>query len=287
MQRHLFILLLIGLLTAGMMSVVAQDEDIEPVDEPPALLTDPFLQLPTENGVYVVWFTEWEGEAHTVTADGEEFEATTTKMTRTAEDDRSWVGEQQGDGAVYPAYTPRDIWRHEAEITGLTRGESVPYVVTSITEDGDAVVSDEFTLQPLPEEGQPLSILLTSDHQLKAMTPANLQMVEQVAGEGEVDAVFFAGDLQNIPDRASEWFDDNRGWAFFPGLQGNAGYTLERTRTEEDITITTSTTYTTTNDFPTSTNTNTNSRRQFWNFSMLRLSSHRTPHISHIIKFIW
>ncbi|CCQ60429.1 hypothetical protein CWATWH0401_3766 [Crocosphaera watsonii WH 0401] len=26
---------------------------------------------------------------------------------------------------------------------------------------------------------------------------------------------FFAGDLVNIPDRASEWFDDKRGGAFF------------------------------------------------------------------------
>jgi len=75
------------------------------------------------------------------------------------------------------------------------------------------------------------------------MTPANLQMVEQIAGVGGVDAVFFSGDLQNIPDRASEWFDDSRGWAFFPGLQGRAGYTLERTRTEGDVTINTSRTY--------------------------------------------
>jgi hypothetical protein len=38
----------------------------------------------------------------------------------------------------------------------------------------------------------------------------------------KVDAVFFAGDLVNVPDRASEWFDDNRGGAFFPSMQGRA-----------------------------------------------------------------
>jgi hypothetical protein len=243
MPKHLLALLFASLLVVVTSSVVAQGEATESIETLPALLSDPFLQLPTENGVYVVWFTEWEGEAHTVTVDGEAFEATTTKMTRTAEDSSSWVGDQQGDGTVYTAYTSRDIWRHEAQVTGLTQGMRVPYFVTSTAEDGEAVVSDEFTLQPLPEEGQPLEILLTSDHQLKAMTPANLQMVERVAGEGEIDAVFFAGDLQNIPDRASEWFDDNRGWAFFPGLQGNGGHTLERTRTEDDITITTQATY--------------------------------------------
>jgi len=35
-----------------------------------------------------------------------------------------------------------------------------------------------------------------------------------------VDAVFYAGDLQNVPDRASEWFDDNRGFSYFAALQG-------------------------------------------------------------------
>jgi hypothetical protein len=39
---------------------------------------------------------------------------------------------------------------------------------------------------------------------------------------GDIDAVFLAGDLVNQPDRASEWFDDSRGGAFFPVLQGNA-----------------------------------------------------------------
>jgi hypothetical protein len=34
--------------------------------------------------------------------------------------------------------------------------------------------------------------------------------------------------LTNVADRASEWFDDNRGGAFFPALQGRGNYTLEK-----------------------------------------------------------
>jgi hypothetical protein len=58
------------------------------------------------------------------------------------------------------------------------------------------------------------------------MTAANLQKVVETVGR--VDAVFLAGDLVNIPDRASEWFDDDRGGAFFPCLQGRANYSLEK-----------------------------------------------------------
>ena len=53
------------------------------------LLTEPFLQLPTENSVNVVWFTETDTESNKVLVyDGEdgqprEIEAETTKMSRT------------------------------------------------------------------------------------------------------------------------------------------------------------------------------------------------------------
>ncbi|MGO1886073.1 MAG: hypothetical protein ACTH3G_12020, partial [Citricoccus sp.] len=66
------------------------------------------------------------------------------------------------------------------------------------------------------------NILLTSDHQAKDNTPANLEWAETVIGD--IDAVFMAGDLANVPDRASEWFDSENGLAFFRGLQGNAGF---------------------------------------------------------------
>ncbi|QLE56068.1 fibronectin type III domain-containing protein [Nostoc sp. TCL26-01] len=194
----------------------------------PQLLTDPFLQLPTENSVRVVWFTEFAGTKHTVTY-GENLQqtvyASTTKLSRTREDQNSRVGNQTQNGQLYQQPVLRDIWRHEAAVTGLTPGVRVNYRVGSVREDGTIISSDMFTLASTPKPGTPLKILLTSDHQLKPMTAANLQKVVETVGR--VDAVWFAGDLVNVPDRASEWFDDNRGGAFFPGLQGRANYQME------------------------------------------------------------
>lgn len=193
------------------------------------LLTDPFLQLPTQNSVNVVWLTEFAGDRHTVEY-GKDFDqtaiATTTKLSRMREDSQSRVGQQTEDGQRFNAPVLRDIWRHEATITGLSSGRRVPYRVTSALKDGTVVSSDRFTLAPSPPPDAPQKILLTSDHQLMPMTAANLQKVAETVGQ--VDAVFLAGDLVNIPDRASEWFDDNRGGAFFPALQGRAQYALER-----------------------------------------------------------
>ena len=184
----------------------------------PKLLTDPFLQLPTENSVRVVWFTEFSGSRHIV-AYGDNLSqivtATTTKLSRTRED-----GSKQ---RLKP--TIRDIWRHEAEVTKLTPNIKVSYRVTSVREDGQSVSSDLFSLAAKPPRGSSLKILLTSDHQLKPMTAANLQKVVEIVG---IDAVFFAGDLVNVPDRASEWFDVNGGNAFFPCLQGRANYELTK-----------------------------------------------------------
>ncbi|MEB3280385.1 MAG: metallophosphoesterase family protein [Lyngbya sp.] len=195
----------------------------------PKLLTDPFLQLPTENSVRVVWFTEFPGSRHLVSY-GENFNqkviAKTTKLSRIREDQKSRVGEQTEDGTVYQKPTLREIWRHEAEVTGLTPGVRVPYQVTSVTNQNGTVKSEVFSLAPKPQPGTPLKILLTSDHQLKPMTAANLQKVTETIDN--IDAVFLAGDLINIPDRASEWFDDNRGGAFFPLLQGRGNYQLEK-----------------------------------------------------------
>jgi len=196
---------------------------------PPQLLTEPFLQLPTANSVRVVWFTEFVGSQHTV-AYGAGLKqtaiASTTKLSRTREDRESHVGAQT-QTEQYQNIKLRDIWRHEAEVTGLTAGVRVPYRVSSVREDGATVSSGEYTLASLPQPGTPLKILLTSDHQLKPMTAANLQKVVETVGR--VDGVFFAGDLINIPDRASEWFDDNRGGAFFPCLQGRAKYEIAKT----------------------------------------------------------
>lgn len=193
------------------------------------LLTDPFLQLPTQTSVRVVWFTEFAGTRHSV-AYGQGLTqkaiATTIKLTRTREDQQSKVGKQALDAQIYTKPTKRDIWRHEAIVSKLTSDQRVPYQVTSVREDGQTVSSNQFTLSPAPTPQTPLKILLTSDHQLMPMTAANLQKVGEKIGK--VDAIFMAGDLVNIPDRASEWFDDNRGGAFFPCLQGRANYQLEK-----------------------------------------------------------
>ena len=192
-------------------------------------LTDPFLQAPTENSVQVVWFTEFPGKRNFVIY-GENLnqvvEANTTKLSRTREDQDSMVGKQTEKGLIYQQPMMRDIWRHEAKVIGLTPNNSVPYQIISETENGENIKSKIFNLAPKPTPGKPLKILLTSDHQLKPMTSANLQKVTETFDK--LDAIFFAGDLVNIPDRASEWFDDNRGNAFFPNLQGRANYELEK-----------------------------------------------------------
>ncbi|MEH1903314.1 MAG: metallophosphoesterase [Nostoc sp.] len=193
----------------------------------PQLLTDPFLQLPTETSVQVVWFTEFAGVNHTVTY-GENLKhtakANTTKLSRTREDQHSKVPNQTKDGQVDQKPVQREIWRHEAEVTGLTPGLRVNYRITSVREDGESVSSNVFSLAATPKPDTPLKILLTSDHQLKPMTSANLQKVVETVGR--VDGVWFAGDLVNVSDRASEWFDDNSGGALFPGLQGRAKYEM-------------------------------------------------------------
>ncbi len=192
----------------------------------PQLLSDPFLQLPTETSIRVVWFTEFVGSQHIV-AYGENLAqtavASTTKLSRTREDQNSRVGNQ----TEYQQPVKRDIWRQEAEVTNLTSGMRVFYCVTSVREDGESVSSDVFTLAPSPKPGTPLKILLTSDHQIKPMVAANLQSCVETVGR--VDGVWFAGDLVNVSDRASEWFDDNRGGAFFPCLQGRANYKIDNT----------------------------------------------------------
>lgn len=186
------------------------------------LLSDPFLQAPTDSSVRVVWFTEFEGSDHSVIYGPANagVAATTTQLSRTREDAQSKTAQS------YEQMTKRPIWRHEAEVSGLRPGLQVPYLVTSTTDNGTTIRSDRFTLSASPPAGQPLTILLTSDHQLMPMTAANLQKVEETVGQ--VSGVFLAGDLVNVPDRASEWFDDTRGGAFFPCLQGRGSYTLDK-----------------------------------------------------------
>lgn len=195
------------------------------------LLTDPFLQLPEETSVRVVWFTEFEGSSHYVET-GDAFErihaATSRRLTRMAEDRRSWIGTQRQDGSLFPVRTDREIWRHEAKVTDLPPGERTPYRIISRNGTGESARSGHFSLASLPLPGQPLKILLTADHQVRAGVTPNMQRVEETVGR--LDAVFFAGDLPNHPDRASEWFDDSRGLSVFAALQGRGQVYSPRAR---------------------------------------------------------
>ena len=197
-----------------------------PIDlPPPQLLTDPFLQNPQPEAVSVVWFTEFAGDQHWVNY-GPQLEhravAHSFPLSRAQEDAQSWVGSQRGDGSLYGEPQGRSIWRHEALVSGLTPGVRVPYQVISQYQ-GQAIPSDRYSLAPLPPPDQPLKLLLTSDHQLKPMVAANLQKVAETVGSiAAIDGILMAGDLVNVADRASEWFDDSRGGAFFPALQGRA-----------------------------------------------------------------
>jgi uncharacterized membrane protein len=237
----------VTLLTAGLLLVLTALLliTLEPRPTPDALpsqatavqkqlLTDPFLQYPSPTGVRVVWFTEFEGQAHQVHwgMPGQpvnaklpnQAAATTTRLSRTREDEQSRLNHPNFPNLQQTVVRP--IWRHEATVTGLAPGQRVPYQVTSMGDNGTLIESQVFTLAGAPAAGQPLTILLTSDHQNMPMTAANLQKVQETVGQ--VDAVFLAGDLVNIPDRASEWFDDSRGSGFFPCLQGTTSYPLER-----------------------------------------------------------
>ncbi len=169
-----------------------------------------------------MWFTEFEGSRHWVeygTQLKQHVIAKTTKLSRVREDQDSKLKKP----VTQP--TARQIWRHEATVKGLTPNHHLPYRVKSIS-GNQTIGSKVFTLASSPTRDQPLKVLLTSDHQLMPMTAANLSKVAET--EKELDAVFLSGDLVNIPDRASEWFDDSRGWAFFPALQGKGHYELER-----------------------------------------------------------
>lgn len=203
------------------------------------LLTDPFLQAPTADGVSVVWMTEYAGTDHrvllgatvdqlteaqleaaaagTLPAGVTAVEATSFQMSRTAEDSGSQLADKP---TPEQGIVAREVHRHEAVVTGLAPGTDTPYRVVSSDDDG-FVASGTFTLSPAAAPGESQQILLTSDHQAMVNTPANLQKAKETIGD--IDAVFVAGDLVNIPDRASEWFDDTRGSAFFPVLQGRAG----------------------------------------------------------------
>ena len=184
------------------------------------ILSEPMLQNPTLDAVSVVWFTEGAGGTHYVRARqgfNDRFAAMSTPMSRMLEDSSSQVFQTITSGLASPIM--REVFRHEAIVTGLVAGARVPYVAISELPDG-TYRSEEFTLQPLPANGQPLTLLLTSDQQNNTRAVANYQKVEETIGP--VDAVLFPGDFVSTPNRASEWFDraNTNNPSFFQSLQG-------------------------------------------------------------------
>ncbi|MEM6500228.1 MAG: metallophosphoesterase [Cyanobacteria bacterium P01_C01_bin.89] len=193
-----------------------------------SLLTDPFLQLPTAFTVNVVWFTEWQGDCHWVDyGDGlKQQVSASSQQVILQEDGRShWHGAPSFQLGKAVTVIDRPVWRHEAVVVGLKTGDALPYQVVSVptsqeSVDDRPVKSGTFFLSPLPLPQQNLKILLTSDHQMMPMVPQTLHHAAQLFEK--FDAVFYAGDMVNVPDRCSEWFDDRRGRSFFPCFQGRA-----------------------------------------------------------------
>ena len=134
--------------------------------------------------------------------------ATTTKLSRMLEDDDSELpagltaelGEPTASGV-----RARNVWRHEAVASSLIAGKRNPYFVESVNDSAQRFRSNVYTLQPKPAIGQRVRVLLTSDQQNRAVSGANYEKVEEVSGL--LDAVFFAGDFVDHPNRASQWFD--------------------------------------------------------------------------------
>ncbi|MEM7728872.1 MAG: collagen-like protein [Pseudomonadota bacterium] len=188
------------------------------------IVSDPMLTGPAEGEVSVVWYTTFEGAANSVVF-GDRLDqsvvATTTRMSQMFEDEGSELPFNRSVGQALPgeAVVEQTIYRHEARVTGLAANQRVPYFAVS-TVNGADFKSQIFTLQPLPAPDQPVKLLITSDQQNRAMSPANFQKVVETVGQ--VDAVLFAGDLVSTPNRASEWFYSGRENfpPFFPSLQG-------------------------------------------------------------------
>lgn len=214
----------------------------DPRDHPPALLTDPFLQRPEPDSTEVAWFTEFRGDAHHVLiGDGvgamtdtelaaaltegaahgvRVVAAQTVRLSRVAEDPDSHLPLDRKPAAGIAA---REVYRHHAAVA-VPAGGREPYRVVSVWGD-EYVVSETFTVGGSLTPGRPAVIMLTSDHQLLVNTAANIEFAAQTitAQLGRIDAVFMPGDLVNVPDRASEWFDDDRGSGFFAVMQGRGG----------------------------------------------------------------
>lgn len=207
-----------GILVSPTQTPTSAAMPTETVVVEPLVVTEPFLQLPTADSVRVVWFTEFRGKDHAVrygASFAQQVPATSNKLSRVYEDASSTV-----TGRSYAGLTRRDIRRHEAVVAGLPASAGRQRYVAVCSDGNKTMRSGEGAQQPLPAAGQATRLLLTSDLQLKKMALANYERVAETLAP--IDVVLFAGDLANVPNRASEWFDNGtlNLPPFFGALQG-------------------------------------------------------------------
>ncbi len=200
--------------------------DAMPFQIDDGLLTDPILQLPEATSVNVVWYTSFSGSGHRLVYGDrldQQASATSIRLSRMLEDDQSELRpgllSELGDPTA-SGVRERSIWKHEAKAIGLSVGLRAPYFVESVDNQGQLYRSQAYSLQPKPAQNQRVRILLTSDQQNRTLSAANYQKVAETVGTP--DAIFFAGDFVDYPNRASEWFDRDSTSrpAFYPALQG-------------------------------------------------------------------
>jgi hypothetical protein len=203
------------------------------------LLCEPYLLDPRPGAVTVVWHTGAPGTVNAVLL-GPEVAALTDESAAIAARDGRAPGvrvvpaetlpmarmredaESRAPGGPYDRVVARPVHRQLALVDGLPDGRT-PYRVVSVRADGTAALSGTHSLRGALPPGAPIRLLLTSDHQLGPMVPANLELAAETAGE--LDGVLHAGDMINVVDRASDWFDHENGRAFFAGFGGRASWT--------------------------------------------------------------
>lgn len=218
---------------------------MRPTEPAETSLSEPYLLDPQADRVTVVWHTAGSDGRHAVltgpavadlspaealAAVGADHGQTTdmdsdpgqltvtiadsTRLSQMRED-----ADSQLPGRRFDAVTPRSVYRHLAVVRGLPLGRTA-YRVVSVDTVG-TFVSATYTLAPAVPSGEPVRLLLTSDHQLAPMVGANLTAVARTVGT-ELDGALLAGDMVNVPDRASDWFDHAGGSAFFAVMTGRA-----------------------------------------------------------------
>lgn len=165
--------------------------------------SEPYLLDPSADGVHVLWHTDAPATGAVILG-GRRVDATSSALVTLHDEDG----------------VRASVHRHWAWLRGLGAGRT-PYRVVSAFADGATHESPTYSLAPAVPPGEPVRLLLSSDHQMWPMTPANLAKVAETVGV-ELDGVLFAGDMVGVPARAADWFDHPTGRGFFASMTGRA-----------------------------------------------------------------